>query len=411
MSYKGAVYIEGWGCSLFDPMMPTSRLTAGTGTRPTVVVAIPVRNERDRIVSCLSALVAQEGLPPGSFGIVLFANNCTDDTCDLVRAFAPMPWPLRLIERTDPAASAGWARRIAMDAAAEWLAEDGQAGGILLTTDADSRVSSDWVARNLACIAGGADAVAGRISLEPHEAALLPSRLHARGRLEAEYEAILTEIGARLDPEPGNPWPCHWSKSGATLAARLSAYRAVGGMPDQPAGEDHAFVDAIRARDLIVRHDPSIEVITSGRLDGRATGGVADTIKHRCDIPDSPCDDRLERAFTFVARCLWRRLLRRLHANDRLRITLLWAPPLRIPRQTALQIIATPFAGQALSAIEAASPRLVYRPVRPSNLPRQIVIGRCLLFVLRTLGTRPITRVSFETSREQAIVPSSVLAP
>ena len=67
---------------------------------------------------------------------------------------------------------------------------------------------------------------------------------------------MLTEICARLDPEPGNPWPCHWSKSGATIAVTLEAYEAVGGMPAQPTGEDHAFIDAIIARDLVVRHDP-----------------------------------------------------------------------------------------------------------------------------------------------------------
>ena len=222
------------------------------------VVAIPVRNERDRINACLQALAVQVGLASGSFGIVLFANNCTDDTCDLIRAFSAMPWPIRLIERTDSGASAGWARRIAMEAAADWLVDGGHADGIILTTDADSCVGSDWVARNLARIDEGADAVAGRISLDPHEAALLPERLHARGRLEAEYETILTEIAARLDPEPGNPWPCHWSKSGATLAVRMSAYTAAGGMPDMPSGEDRAFVDAIRARDLTVRHDPAI---------------------------------------------------------------------------------------------------------------------------------------------------------
>ena len=360
--------------------LPRSKASSA---HPWVVVAIPVRNEGDRIVSCLSALAAQVGLELGCFGIVLFANNCTDNTCELVRAFLPLPWPLRLIEKTDPAASAGWARRVAMDAAAEWLSEGGHSEGVLLTTDADSRVGSDWVARNLACIVNGADAVAGRICLEPHEAALLPPSLHARGQLEARYEAILTEIGARLDPEPGNPWPCHWSKSGATLAVRLSAYRAVGGMPIQPAGEDHAFVDAIRAHDLVVRHDPAIEVVTSGRLDGRAVGGVADTIRLRCDVPDSPCDDRLERALTFVIRCLWRRTLRRLHVSGRLRATWWWATFLAIPQQKAMRIVQTPFAGQALAAIEKASPRFAYCPLCPAALPSQIAIGRLLLRGLR----------------------------
>ena len=371
--------------------MPLSLRPIDSGVYPTAIVAIPVFNEEDRIHACLSALAAQVELEPGSFGIVLFANNCTDRTCDVVRAFSGMQWPVRLIERIDPSASAGWARRKAMDAAADWLAEGGHADGVILTTDADSYVGPDWVARNLARIGEGADAVAGRLTLDPRDAALLPASLHRRGKLEAEYEAILTEIGAILDPEPGNPWPCHWSKSGATLAVRWSVYSAVGGMPDMASGEDRAFVDAVRARDLVVRHDPDIEVVTSGRLDGRAYGGVADTIKLRCDVPDSPCDDRLEPLRHAVFRYLCRAWLRRLRAKGRLASTWLWAPLLAIPRHEARRLAEVPFVAAAMAAIEAASPRLIYRPLRPSGLPRQITAGRMLLHGLRALTRRAAT--------------------
>ena len=352
---------------------------------PFSVVAIPVYNEAARIAACLDALAAQVGLEPHSFGVLLFLNNCTDATAELVKDYSGMPWTMRVIEQTDPAASAGWARRIAMNAAADWLGESGS-NGVLLTTDADSRVGVEWVARNLAALADGADAVAGRISLDPDEAARLPARLHARGRLEAQYERLLTEIGARLDPEPGNPWPCHWSKSGATLAVRLSAYRQVGGMPDMPAGEDRAFVDAIRANDLVVRHDPGIEVVTSGRLDGRARGGVADTIKLRCDVPESPCDDRLETLPRLVMRVVWRRRLRRLFAEGRLRQGWRWAPFLSLRRHIADEAAAATCFGQAHAAIEAASPRLAYRPVRPAQLPNQIRLAQAFVSILRALS-------------------------
>ena len=39
--------------------------------------------------------------------------------------------------------------------------------GIILTTDADCRVSDDWIASNLAEIDAGADAVAGMAILDP----------------------------------------------------------------------------------------------------------------------------------------------------------------------------------------------------------------------------------------------------
>ena len=88
----------------------------------------------------------------------------------------------------------------------------------------------------------------GGSSLEPAEAALLPPALHARGALESRYETLLVEIFARLDPEECNPYPNHWTASGATLAVRRRTYLAVGGMPPLSVGEDRAFIAAIRAR-------------------------------------------------------------------------------------------------------------------------------------------------------------------
>ena len=281
------------------------------------VVAVPACNERDRIVACLASLASQDGAPVGSYGILVFLNNCTDDTEQVVdRLGRQLSLPGSRPYQDYVGATAGWARRSAMEAAAAWLAEEGADDGVILTTDGDSRVGTTWIADNLACVAAGADAVAGRIALDPGEAALLPPALHARGRLEGAYEALLTEIGARLDPEPWNPWPCHWTTSGATIAVRRTVYNRVGGMPALPVGEDRAFIAAVRRHDAFVRHAPHIEVITSGRLIGRAPGGAADTMKLRCDVLDSPCDDRLEPLRLAVKRVLWRRRLRLLHLRD-----------------------------------------------------------------------------------------------
>ena len=79
-------------------------------------------------------------------------------------------------------------------------------------------------------------------------------------------------MSARIDPDPSNPWPCHWTRSGASLAVRKSVYEQVG-MPEIPLGEDQVFVELLKTADMRVRHAPDIEVITSGRLDGRAAGG------------------------------------------------------------------------------------------------------------------------------------------
>ena len=353
------------------------------GPPPRCIVAVPVRNEVDRIGACLRALAGQEGIGAGALGIVLFLNNCTDGTAEAVADLArPLGLPLRVIEREHPGAQAGWARREAMEAAAAWLGE-GTAEGVILTTDADSRVPPDWVARNLAALARGADAVAGRIALDGDEAARLPDALHARGRLEGTYEALLVALEGLIDPIPHDPWPRHATRSGATLAVRLPAYLAVGGMPALPLGEDRAFVEALLRMDARVRHDPEIVVVTSGRLDGRAPGGAADTMRRRCERPESPCDARLEPVARALVRYAWARRLRRLHGAGRLGRTGLWSPWLRIGPAEARRIAGLPTLGAALAAIDAQSPLLARRPLRPGALPRHIAVARLLLAGLR----------------------------
>ncbi|MGY2047744.1 glycosyltransferase [Methylobacterium sp. JK268] len=346
------------------------------------IAAIPVRNEAERIGACLRALSVQDGV--AGFGIVLFLNNCTDGTAREVAALrGTLPVPLRVIACVSDRATAGWARREAMEAAASWLEEVGSPDGVILTTDADSRVPADWVRRSLAALADGADAVAGRIALDPDEAARLPESLHARGRLESRYEALLTEIAARIDPRPDDPWPCHWTDSGASLAVRLSVYRRVGGLPPLALGEDRAFVAALRAADARVRHEPGIVVVTSGRLEGRAPGGAADTMRLRCAAPESPCDPRLEPLLRALRRYAWRRRLRDLHAAGRLGRTGLWAPRLGLRRAEAEALARLPTLGALLDAVEGASPHLAPRRLCPSRLPAEIRRARAALVLLR----------------------------
>ena len=72
-----------------------------------VVVAIPVCNEEQRIADCLGALAGQVGLSKGRFGILLFLNNCIDDTARLVAELLPaMPWPTRVVAVLDENATA-----------------------------------------------------------------------------------------------------------------------------------------------------------------------------------------------------------------------------------------------------------------------------------------------------------------
>ncbi|MFB0492932.1 glycosyltransferase involved in cell wall biosynthesis [Methylobacterium sp. OAE515] len=349
---------------------------------PDAIVAVPVRNEEERIAACLRAIDAQTGLAPGSLGLVLFLNNCTDRTEAIVADLVPtLSIPVRVLVETFSGAHAGWARRRAMDAAAAWLGESGNAG-IILSTDADSRVPANWVARNVAAIRAGADAVAGRVELDPTEAALLPPSLPARGKLEDRYDALITEAEARLDPDPHDPWPCHRTAIGATLAVTRAAYLQVGGMPEIPLGEDGAFIAKLLEHGLRVRHATDVCVTISARLAGRAPGGVADTIRSRCEEPDALCDARMEAFPRAVLRYVWRRRFRRLHDRGLLGRNLAWAQAIGIGPAAAERIAALPL-GQAIAEAERASPRLVYRPIGPRQLPGQIRLARVGVAAIR----------------------------
>ena len=101
-----------------------------------------------------------------------------------------------------------------MDIAAGWL----RPGGFLLISDADGRVSPNWLAANLAALRAGADAIAGRAELDPADAGQIPARLHEDDARECAYDQLLDQTHALLDPDPFDPWLRHTEHSGASLA-------------------------------------------------------------------------------------------------------------------------------------------------------------------------------------------------
>jgi glycosyltransferase involved in cell wall biosynthesis len=249
---------------------PLLVLVSSPPTEPAFVVAIPVRDEEERLPACLRALARQrdrlgQAIPPTLVRVVVFANNCTDRSAGLARKLgAGLSLEVRVVEaRLPPAgAHAGAARRAAMDLAAAWLAEAGDRDGVILTTDADSRVAPNWIAENLAAFAAGAEAVLGRIDLD-EEGARLPEALHRRGELEDTYERLLTELSWLLDPLGHDPWPHHATISGASLGVTRAAYCRVGRLPRVPVGEDKALIALLSRHDARIRHCPTAHVITA----------------------------------------------------------------------------------------------------------------------------------------------------
>ncbi len=346
------------------------------------IAAIPARDEADRIGACLEALDAQCGARLDH--ILLFVNNSTDHTAELARSVRLHPRTrLHVIERTLPPgqANAGMARRLAMQAATSLAGPD----SVLLTTDADGLVDPDWLAANLAALRAGADVVAGWVELHPIEWGQIPNQLHEDDARECAYDALCDEIHAQLDPDPHDPLPRHTQHSGASLAVTAQAYARCGGVPAVPSGEDRALVAALRRIDARIRHAPEVHVTVSGRMVGRAPGGMADTIRRRMARPDPYLDDRLEPAAD-CARRAWRRgALRRLH-HDPMASAADLAAQLRLPPHDLRPLLRTAAFGAAWEAVEAASPALRRRLVPVSQLAAQTAEAEAILARLRQVG-------------------------
>jgi hypothetical protein len=367
---------------------PTNGRPAFTGR---CAVAIPVKDEADRLPRCLGALAAQRDklgrpLAPESFCVFIFANNCNDRSAEIARSWGSrLSLPVCVVEASLPPeeAHAGNARRTAMDIAEIWLRNRSAGDGAILTTDADSQVPPDWIANNLIAIDEGADAVLGCIVLD-EEGDLLPGPLHRRGYLEGLYETLLTELSAMLDPIECNPWPHHATISGASLALTVAAYRRVGGLPCVPLGEDKALVAKLSRHDARIRFEPGIQVVTSGRVDGRAPGGVADTLRLRSIEPEAFCDAALEPFHIAMKRARSRSQLRFLRRHGELSDTGKWSEILRVSREDARRVVQAKTFGRAWSIAEAGSSLLRRRLLlTPADLPGQIAVARRALARLR----------------------------
>jgi glycosyltransferase involved in cell wall biosynthesis len=343
-----------------------------------VVVAVPVKDEAERIADCLRALAWQQN--SRTHEILLLLNNCTDGSAAVVRDLAPgLPVPVHVVEcgLSPEMSNAGRARCLAMQHAAERAG----AGGVLLTTDADGRVAPDWIAANLAAIQSGADAVAGRAEIDPVEARAIPAHLHADDALECAYADRLDEIDWLVDPDPADPWPRHNEDSGASIAVTCAAYRRAGGVPALALGEDRAFIDRLRRVDAAIRHAPEVRVVVSGRIDGRARGGMADTMRRRIVHQDEWIDDRLEPALPRLRRAVLRQRFRAAR-DDASRVPSL-ARELGLRPAELAASLALPFHGAGWAEVEVRSPVLQRQGVRRADLARETAAADGILARLR----------------------------
>jgi hypothetical protein len=192
---------------------------------------------------------------------------------------------------------------------------------------------------------------------------------------------LLDDIAWALDPELHDPPPRHTEASGASLAVSVSAYRRVGGIPAIPCGEDRAFVASLWRMDARVRHDPGIKVVVSGRIVGRAEGGMADAIRRRMVQQDEFADDQVEPVEDAVRRYSLRGRAREAWFARRVDRDL--AEDLAIPTSQLSTALSRFFFGTAWAELERMSPILQRRRVRFVDLREEIGHAE---YVLRQLA-------------------------
>lgn len=346
------------------------------------IVAIPARNEAELIGRCLLAMEKQSVAGHMAVGVLVLVNGTTDATYREAQCLAEQlrSIDIHLVEASLPPGrcDAGTARQCAARVACTLPA---RADAALFLTDADSIVPPDWLQRYGELIwQQGYDAVAGGVDVLIDAGAAFPHALQERIRWEKAHETRLDAIEAWLDPCPHDCWPRHYQASGANIAIRCDLCRTLARSQWPACGEDKALIAAVEARDGRVRHDTSLRVATSGRLFGRARGGMADTIRQRIIDPASPCDPRLERAECAGFRADMRRQWRDVHtggAGDSLIRGM--AKALALSVDTVWRASGIRRFGASWQWLEARSPRLQRKALGPADLPWQVLQADALL--------------------------------
>jgi hypothetical protein len=207
------------------------------------------------------------------------ANNCTDRSVEQIEAFSSQHPALHIfwedIILPPHYANIGYVRRLLMDTACRRLSGT----GLILTTDGDTRVAPDWIAQTQWEIANGADAVGGRILLDPAEIESLDAPTYTYHLYDDQYRLLGAELEALVLETAHNRSPTHHQHFNGSFAVTATTYIKAGGIPHVTHLEDCAFFERLQHIDAKVRHSTTVWVHTSARYAGRADIGLSDQLK------------------------------------------------------------------------------------------------------------------------------------
>lgn len=221
-----------------------------------VGIVVPAANEEALLERCVRALRASRDdlhrRHPGIGGtrIVFVLDNCTDGSARIVARYPDVEAIEVAVRSAGHARSAGVEHllRSGSRASEHWLAN----------TDADSHVSPGWLAGMVEEADRGAHLVIGTVTPDP-------------GLPDAIVAAWLAKHPRRDD---------HPHVHGANFGIRADAYKALGGWPLLPSGEDQALADRARAAGhLRIRRSARLPVHTSVRLEARAPSGFSSYLR------------------------------------------------------------------------------------------------------------------------------------
>lgn len=233
-----------------------------------VGVVIPARDEQDLIGGCLASVdTALAALPAGvATAVWVVVDRSTDATAAIAGRHLTAR-DRRGYDLNHRAATIGAVRHHGVDRVLRLLPGHPPEHVWLLHTDADTRVAPDWALAHVRYADAHASAVAGTAELDT------PDRLHPTAL--DRYERLLADgRGARR----------HDHVYGANLGIRADVYDRIGGFSAYATGEDRDLVSRVARAGHRVVQPLDVRVTTSGRLTGRADGGLAGLLASLNDV-------------------------------------------------------------------------------------------------------------------------------
>lgn len=226
----------------------------------TLGVVVPARNEESSIAACLESVLEaldRAGPTVRDSWVTVVADSCHDATAENAR---------RMLRGCGsvlecPVASPGEARRLGVAEILTHFAETPYSQVWIANTDADTCVSLDWITCQLELADNGYCGVAGIVRVDT-----------VAGLSRETLNALLASYTIHADGS-------HPHVHGANLGVRADAYVDAGCWSAIALAEDHCLWSRVRARGWPTAACSKTIVHTSGRLQGRATGGFADSLR------------------------------------------------------------------------------------------------------------------------------------